>query len=232
MTIVWYNGLDMIQTEPGARWEAILRALLTPEALQSLTKAAKDLYDSLLGRRPQGIYEVLEHHTTLELLDPRGEVAIVERLQTVRFLQDHIEAFTDHAWGDGEVFAEYTCSPGVPVDCYQDGSRHTVLISLREVKHRGDVLRFKIRRKVLRGFLTPNECWETDVYHRTQELSVTILFPRERRCRRATVTQRSTSKTVVLGPENSEFLEDGRQRLTWEIDKPRLHERYALKWEW
>ena len=214
---------------------ATIRLLLTGDTLEVLQKWLKELGQKtaeVLGLRPRGIYEVLSHATTLELVDPRGEEALVERRQTVSFLQDHVTAFTDYAWGEGEVFAEYSCSPGFPVDFYRDGTRHAVLISLRETKQRGDTLTFEIRRTIRGGFAAADEGWETEVYHRTEELSVTILFPRERRCQRATVTQRSTSKTVVLGPEQFRFLGDGRQQLTWEIHNPRLHDRYSLRWHW
>lgn len=218
-----------------AALQPILRALLTRDSLEFLRKlirGARDLHVHWASRRAPGIYEVLEHHTTVELADPNGEVAVVEKRQTVRFLQDHVAALTDHAWGDSEIFAEHDCRPGLPVDLYKDGSRHTVLISLREAKSRGDILKFRIRRKILRGFLKPNECWETEVYHRTRHLSVAIIFPPGRRCRRATITQRSTSKTVTLGPEHFHFLANGRRQLTWEIHKPRIHDRYSLKWRW
>ena len=175
---------------------------------------------------------MLSHHTTLELLEPRGNEAIVRRTETVRFLQNHVAAITDHAWGDGEIFAEYDCSPGKPADFFQDGSRHTVLISLREIKNRGDELTFEIRRRIVGGFREVSESWETDVYHRIRHLSVRIVFPKTRPCSRATVTQRSTSKTVALGWKHLEFLRDGRQRLVWEMRNPRLHDRYSIKWRW
>ena len=186
----------------------------------------------LLAGGGEGIYDVLEHRTILELKDIQGEVAVVKRRQKVRFLQDHVAAITDHAWGEGEIFAEYGCSPGVPADFYQDGSRHTVLISLREIKSRRDVLKLVIRRRIVGGFRETNESWETEVSHRTMHLSVSVIFPRGRTCRRATVTQRSTSKTVTLGAKHYRFLADGRQQLTWEIRNPRLHDRYSLGWEW
>jgi len=221
------------------KWTAalrpILRALLTRDSLEflrKLIKGAREIYVYWTSRRAAGIYEVLEHHTTVELADRKGEVAVVEKRQIVRFLQDHVAALTDHAWGDGEIFAEYDCRPGLPVDLYKDGSRYTVLISLREAKSRGHILKFRIRRKILRGFLKSNECWETDVYHRTRYLSVATIFPPGRRCRRATITQLSTSKAVALGPEHFHFLPDGRQQPTWEIQRPRIHDRYSLKWRW
>lgn len=200
--------------------------------LRELVGCVKQLYDQFAGSRAQGIYEVLEHDTTLELRDSRGQVATVQRQQKVRFLQDNVVAFADYAWGDGEIFAEYRCSPGVPVDKYSQGSRHTVLVSLRETKSRGDVLRFTIDRKILGGFTKRSEWWETEVYHRTRHLKVAIIFPAGRHCQRATITQRSTNKTTTLGPQHFQFLTDGRQTLTWETAKPKLHDRYVLKWRW
>ena len=219
----------------GTRIVNILRLLLTGDAaklLKELLEGVRRLYGHLASRRSQGIYEVLDHDTTLELVDPAGKVAIVERRQKVRFLQDHVVAIADYAWGDGRIFAEYACSPGVPVDTYNHGSRHTVLISLREAKSRGDVLRFKIHRKILRGFTKRNEWWETEIYHRAKHLKVAVIFPQDRRFRRASVTQHSTNKTIALGPQHLRFLSDGRQKLTWEIAKPKLHDRYILKWVW
>jgi hypothetical protein len=118
-------------------------------------------------RPPAGIYEVLSHDTTLELCDSAGEVARVHREETVRFLQDHVVAFTDYAWGDGQVLADYRCQPGVPVDIYEDGAKHTILISLRETKSRGDELRFRIHREIHDGFTEERELWEISASHRT-----------------------------------------------------------------
>ena len=217
------------------RLNAILRRSLGLDALvwvRYVLQGAQAVHGLLASGGGQGIYDVLKHHTILELKDTRGDVAVVKRRQKVRFLQDHVAAITDHAWGEGEIFAKYDCSPGVPADFYQDGSRHTVLISLREIKSRGDILKLNIRRKIVGGFLEPDESWETEISHRTLHLSVSVIFPGRRRCRRATVTQRSTSKTVTLEPKHYRFLADGRQQLTWEIRNPRLHDRYSLRWRW
>ena len=218
-----------------ARLIDILRVLVTGDGLKlfkGLAGGVKKLYDHLVRWRSQGVYKVLDHDTSLELMDPHGKTAIVTRRQRVKFLQDNVVAFADYAWGDGDIFAEYSCSPGVPVDVFNRGSRHTVLISLRETKSRGDVLRFRIRRNILGGFTKGNEWWETEICHRTERLKVAIIFPQERRCQRATVTQHSTSRTISLGPQDLRFLSNGRQKLTWEIAKPKLHDRYILKWRW
>ena len=107
-----------------------------------------------------------------------------------------------------------------------------MLISLREIKNRGDVLHFRVKRTRRRGFRKAVESWETDIYHRIGRLSLTLLFPKGRPCRRATVFQRSTSKTIALDAAHFRYQPDGRQRLYWEMLNPRLHDRYVLRWRW
>jgi len=183
-------------------------------------------------QRRHGIYEVISHDSTVELLDPKGEEVVVTRLEEVRFLRDGTIAFYDTCWGDGELFAEYECSPGVPVDFFPDGFMHRVLISLRETKNHGEVLSFRIRRKILGGFRQAEEWWETVIFHPTRKLRVRIVFPRERLCQQATVTQRGKERTWSLDTRNFRFLADGRQELFWEVDRPPVHESYLIRWRW
>ena len=210
-------------------------ALLSRDVLslaRDLLATGADLARLATGPRPRGIYEVLAHHTTVELCDTKGKLARVTRRQEVRFLQDHVVAFTDYAWGDGQPLAEYTCQPGVPVDVYDDGAKKTILISLRETKSHGDVLRFHIQRKIVAGFGKRREWWETEIYHPTRCLGVVILFPKGRPCLRAVVVQRSNSRTTALSEQHFRFLPDGRQRLAWQIRNPKLHDRYTIQWAW
>ena len=61
-------------------------------------------------------------------------------------------AFQEYARGDGEIFAEYRCAPGVVVDRYQEGDQWNVLISLRETKSAGDIQDFHTTRTIKGGF--------------------------------------------------------------------------------
>ena len=99
-----------------------------------------------------GMYEVLSYEARLELLDPTGRHAVYRKRQRVRFLQDHIIAYQDQAWGDGNPFAAYRCAPGKAVDRYREGHRWRVLISLRQTKNKGDVEEFFIEREIRDGF--------------------------------------------------------------------------------
>lgn len=183
-------------------------------------------------RRLQGIYEVISQSRTVTLCDAAGEMATIDTLQEVRFRQNHVAVLLDYVWGDGDILADYRCAPGTPVDRHKEGTRHVVVISLRELKSVGDELTFRTHRQVVGGFTRPSECWETEVYHRTQRLDTHIIFPKERRCQRATVCVQSTGQTVALGANAFHQLPDGRQVLRWACAKPKLNERYLLRWEW
>ena len=98
-----------------------------------------------------GMYEILNYDSTLTIKDPAGKHARLARHERIKLLQDNVVAIHDHAWGDGDLFAEYQCRPGTPVDFYQDGSKWNVLISLRETKNRGDELDFRVEREIKDG---------------------------------------------------------------------------------
>jgi hypothetical protein len=178
------------------------------------------------------MYEILDYDSTLELVDPRGETAIFKRRERVRFLHNNIIAFEDYAWGDGKIFAEYRCSPGKVVDRYQEGDRWNVLISLRETKSAGGVVDFHIERTVKYGFTKVEEWRQVEIRHWTRRLKISIIFPKERRCQRAVLVNRSRNQTTVLGQEHFNDLPDGRQELTWETRKIRRLEIYTIRWKW
>jgi hypothetical protein len=92
-----------------------------------------------------GPYEILEYDSVLELLDPRGELAVFKKRLRVKFLRDNITALQNYAWGDGHVLVDYHCSPGIVADRYLEGGHWNVLISLRQTKGTGDIEEFYIR---------------------------------------------------------------------------------------
>ena len=199
---------------------------------QSILTGAQRLAGRLAGDRPGGIFEVLDYDSTLELLDSRGQKAIFRRRQKVRFLQDHVIAFQDYAWGDGDVLADYKIAPGFEVDRYQEGNRWNLLISLRETKNRGDVEEFHIERTVRNGFTKKTEWRQTEIWLKTHKLRLAIIFPKARHCRRALLHQRSTDRATTLDGNHFQTLPDGRQLLTWETQNPRQAEIYTIQWEW
>jgi hypothetical protein len=119
----------------------------------------KKIGQQLVQKVYQGeMYEVLEYDSTLELHDCKGQRATYRKHQKVRYLQDNIIAFEDQAWGDGEILVGYKCSPGVPVDQYRLDYKTFILISLREVRNKGDIDDFNIEWGIIRGgFLRKTE---------------------------------------------------------------------------
>ncbi len=186
----------------------------------------------LASKTHEGMYEVLDYHAQLEVVDPDGKQAIYHKRQTVRFLQDNIIAYQDQAWGDGEIFADYKCSPGVAVDTYREGHRFNILISLRATKHSGDVEAFRIDRTIRDGFVRPVEDFQIEIDHRTSRFAMSVVFPLERQPKKVTLIEQNSTRSMVLGPENRTDLADGRCEYIWSTAKPRVFEAYILRWEW
>ena len=199
------------------------------EGLGALWRLGKQL---LPTKTLEGMYEVLEYESRLELEDVRGKNAVFHKRERVRFLQDNIIAYQDQAWGDGDIFADYKCSPGVAVDRYRDGHRYRVLISLRETKNQGDVEEFRIERIIRDGFIKDVESFQTEINHLTHRLSLSVVFPRSRPPRRVTLTEQNAEHTIPLGPSHRLILPDGRQQIVWRTNQPRLYEAYILRWQW
>jgi hypothetical protein len=195
------------------------------------------LIEKLLSLNPKpkpatGMYEVLEHEIALELADSTGKKAVYHKHQRVRFLQNNIIAFQDKAWGDGDIFADYRCSPGAAVDFYREGHRYNILISLRETKRQGDVEDFHIQRTILNGFVRDTEEFQTVIDHKTDMLAMSVRFPLERAPKRVWLIEQNAGVTRELGPGAVSLLADGRYEASWRSREPRLHEAYILRWQW
>ena len=208
---------------------AILLSLPWMEILAELLKIFRKLWQ---GMPDEGIYEVLEHDAMLELMDKQGKRAQVHKRQKVRYLQNDIIAFQDQAWGDGEILLDYSCNPGKEVDRWRPGQKTYILISLRESKRRGDIDDYKIEWGIRNGFLRRRELWETEVSHKTQHLTIAVTFPKSRPPSRVWLVEALGRRRQTLDGNAQSRLSDGRWRVFWETNKPRLNERYQLHWEW
>ena len=199
---------------------------------QAIAGIVLQLLPYLTQRRHQGIYEILEYESTLELLDPHGHEAVFHKRQKVRFLQDHIIAFQDYAWGDGDISHDYRISPGTAVDRYQEGDRWNILVSLRSSKSKDDIEEFHIERKVCDGFVTHEEWHQVEIRHATRHLRMAVIFPKHRPCRTALLLERSRNRTVELDNDCYVKLPDGRQMIQWQSSRIRHLEVYTLHWQW
>ncbi|MFC1878927.1 hypothetical protein ACFLZW_03340 [Chloroflexota bacterium] len=192
----------------------------------------KSALKALRGQANDGMYEVLDYETTLELRDPGGKKATLKKREKVRFLQDNIIAYQDQAWGDGEYLRNYRCMPGKPVDRYRAGYKTYILISLREVKNRGDVGQFKFEWGIQNGFLKPDGFWATEISHRTKRIQVDVIFPKSRPPTSVSIFEKNSGRTHSLGEDAITQLPNRKWQVTWKKSKPRLYEQYLLKWNW
>lgn len=207
----------------------ILLRLLWLDILGDLWKAGKKL---LQGPAYEGMYEVLEYESSLELRDKHGKYALFQKREKVRYLQDNIIAYQDQAWGDGEILLNYRCTPGKQVDRYRPGRKTYILISLRSVKNKRDVDEFNIRWGMRNGFLRATELWETEINHSTKRLKVEVIFPNARPPQRTWLIEATRRRSHILSQDALVQLPNGRWLVSWETNNPRLHERYLLKWKW
>jgi hypothetical protein len=207
--------LGLVTTDP-SRWLNV--------ALEVALWIREHLVDS------RGIYEVKQLKVSLVLCDPQGKKAIYTKRQQVRFLQDNVIAYQDQAWGDGEIFADYHCSPGIPVDRYREGHRYRVLISLRETKQRGDSADLMIDRTIRNGFTRSTEELQTEIDHVTHRLTVQVTFPSERFPKQVWWLEQKRGRSQPI--EALTQLPDGRWQVTREVVKPTRNEAYLLRWHW
>ena len=199
------------------------------DILAQAWKIARKLWHGLAN---EGMYEVLEYESRLELMDKKGKRAKFTKREKVRYLQDNIIAYQDIAWGDGDILVNYRCTPGSVVDRYRPGHKTFLLISLRESKRRGDEDEFNMEWGIRDGFLRAQELWETEIRHRTKELKVHIIYPKSRPPRRVWLEENIRRKRHDLDKDTMRELPDGRWHVTCKINKPRLNERYRLHWAW
>jgi len=182
--------------------------------------------------RNEAVYEVLDYESTLELSDRSGKKAIFKKQKKIRYLHDDIIAFQDYAWGEGEILCNYRSNRGVPVDRYRSGFKTYILLSLREVKNRGEIDEYRIQWNIRRGFLLKDGYWSTDVSQPTHHIKVNVIFPKARPPLRLSVEETNRRQTHLLERDAQQQLPDGRWLVSWETNKPRLYEVYVLRWIW
>ena len=203
--------------------------LMNQPILEVLIEAWKVVRKIGRGLTDEGIYEVLEYETQLELYDNQGKTVEFRKRQKVQYRQNNIIAYQDQAWGDGDILIDYQCSPGQAVDYYRPDQKTFILIALHDVKHKGDIDEFHIKWGILNGFVRSMEQWGTEISHKTRQLKIQIIFPKNRPPIHAWLVEQRTQGKHELKPQQ---LADGRWHIQWETLKPHLHEQYILKWDW
>ena len=220
--------INTIQEEPSLSSPFGTSMMALPGLLTWLWKMIRDITKKYSKK---GMYEVLDFQTKLTIHDPKGKSANLTKYEKVRFLQDNIIAYQDQAWGDGKIFMNYRCSPGVPVDTYRVGQKTYILISLRASKTKGEITEFNIQWKMKNGFLDPTGFWCTDISHSTSHIKIQVIFPKSRPPQKVVIVETNGQKEKSL-EKGISLLPDKRSQITWEKYNPRLYEHYVMKWIW
>ena len=186
----------------------------------------------LRGYAQEGMYRVLDYESTLEILDEKGKKAKFSKRKKVKYLQDNTVVYQDCAWGDGKILINYKTNIGKPVDRYRSGYKTIILLSLHEIKNRGDTDDFHINWEIKDGFKKREEFWETHISQKTKNFKVNLIFPKDRLPRRIKVEESNSRKTHKIIKDDYVILPDGRMKVTWEKKNPRLFENYIVKWKW
>jgi len=105
------------------------------------------------------------------------------------------------AWGNGEIFLNYRCTPVTPIDRYRSGYKTNILISRRKVKNKVDVDEFNIEWGIRQRFRQQAEQWETHVAHRTKRLKIEVVFPGSRPPRFPILIEGNHQRSHDLGRE-------------------------------
>jgi hypothetical protein len=200
-----------------------------PELIGNSIKYAGKL---LRGYSQEGMYKVLDYESTLEILDDKGKNAKFSKQKKVKYLQDNTIVYQDCAWGDGKILINYKTNIGKPVDQYQSGYKTIVLLSLHEIKNKGDVDDFYINWEIMDGFKKKEEFWETHVSQKTKNFCLNIIFPKNRKPLRMRIEESNRRRAHVLNRNHFTYLPDGRLKATWVTRNPRLYENYIIKWRW
>ena len=227
---------DGQQNSTGNSWLDIITRLISVGSefswLKTINQFRVVIQKWISSRSCEGMYDVLDYESLLELKDRNGKNASFKKSEKVRYLQDNIIAYQDQAWGDGRILENYCCTPGVPVDRYRLGYKTYILISLRAVKNKGDVDSFNIEWNIKEGFLIKTGFWATEISHRTRHITIKVVFPKSRPPRYVSIVEKNSQKTFLLEEAATMPLPDGRWLVTWKKHQPRLYEQYILKWEW
>lgn len=179
---------------------------------------------------PAVSYENLALEIVLDIQDPEGKRAILERRQQIRFLTADRVVVRDLVWGEGKTLARYHVTGARRLAVQPDGSHHAVLLDPTHHLGPGQQARITSRRVIAGGFLTATEYLEAMTERPTERLLLQVRFPAARPPREAflvTTPVEPTSHRIAL-----RYGRGGRPALTWRCTRPVAGQTYSLRWSW
>lgn len=177
------------------------------------------------------VYDVLDFELGLKLLDAGGRSAEVIRVERLRFHQDGVMGIYHQIWGEGEL-QDYQVEPGVVADRFSVGPRTFILISLREVKNRGDELTLTTCRRVSLGWTQSEEWLEAALSHRTAKITLKVTFPKGRPPTSAELVELPAGNRARIERTRWTTDQSGCTTIRLTRKRPQVGSSYVLRWTW
>lgn len=207
----------------------ILETLPWNEIVSDLWQSFRFLISNFFDK---GSYLVLEYSFKLKILDPYGKKARYSKQLFIKYRQNNICAIHEQAWGDGKIYLNFRCSPGKAVDQYRVGHKQLKLISLRQIRNRGEQDTIQIDWEMENSFLSSTEEWTTTISHHTKNLFIQIEFPKNKPPQKLWLVENNRKKQEELSLNNLKQKPNGSWKFEKKIHYPRLYEDYILRWQW
>ncbi len=184
---------------------------------------------TLRHQQPVVSYENLALRLVLDIQDPHGQRAILDRDQRVRFLTDESGVLRDLVWGEGSALARYSVRGARRLLVRPEGSKRAILLGLPYRPRRGEQARIRTRRVIAQALIGRSEYWEAMVERPTQRLSMKVIFPRTRAPHEAylVASPDSAGKRLPL-----RYGADGRPFLSVQLNRPVQDRTYSVQWSW
>lgn len=183
-----------------------------------------------LGRN----YETLVYDWEWDIDASDGSHAVCNRTLGVRYLSDTRAIAEMVASNATDPFAGFQCSPGTLVHQYEDTGQKWGLISLGDVRKRGQTETFNIRRELTDVFTDPTVEWVfVEWQSLTHNVNIKVVLPPGRAVKRAWLEQASSGKRTELTDARGIEEAAGRKHLVYR-GKPNLRrpDRLTIRWEW
>ncbi len=210
-----------------------------PELIAQLLHAAavlarelRPLLTAVLGWRPRpaAAYETVSLALVLELVDARGERAVLHRRQRVRFLGNGGAVVRELLWGEGEQLVRYQAHGARRIGVRAEGSKRAVLLDPDGHPAPGDRRTIESRRTIRGGFTRRQEYCEAFLERPTGSVELTVVFPPKRPPTTAQLVQAPSERVLRRLPVR--YRADGRAVLRCRLRQPQPGTTYSLRWAW
>jgi hypothetical protein len=125
------------------------------------------------------------------------------------------------------MLTHYRHSAGTVDASFRDAERRYLLIKLKHKAAKGDQLTFTVERQAMETFVGTEEWVETILTQQVARITRSIVFPKGRPCRAATLHHDGQARLLPIVQ-----LSQGRTSVQFEISRPDTGSPYRIHWTW